>query len=82
MHDTEVAVRWRERVHDAISHPRSDDTFMPISEYPYARYRIKRSAREAVVELTVIGGVLNIIEYGEQVSVRRCGASTELLHSL
>jgi hypothetical protein len=62
-------------------HPRGADTFLPIDEYPYARWRTKRSARETVVELTVIGGVPNITTHVEEVSVRRCGETIDVLYS-
>ncbi|WP_192363402.1 DUF7002 family protein [Mesorhizobium mediterraneum] len=62
-------------------HPRGVDTFLPINKYPYAQWREKRSARETVVELTVIGGAPNIIDHVEEVSVRTCGATIEVLYS-
>jgi hypothetical protein len=62
-------------------HPRGADTFLPIDEYPYSEWRAKRSARETVVELTVIGGVPNITEHVEEVSVRRCRETVEVLYS-
>ncbi|MGE4480844.1 DUF7002 family protein [Acidocella sp.] len=62
-------------------HPRGADTFLPIDKYPYAQWRAKRPARETVVELTVIGGVPNIIDHIEEVSVRRCGAITKILYT-
>lgn len=62
-------------------HPRGADTFLPIDKYPYAQWRAKRSARETVVELTVIGGVPNIVDYVDKVFVRRCGETIEVLYS-
>jgi len=56
-----------------FAHARGADTFLPISSYPYADWRRKRRAREAVVELTVLGGVPNIANYVLEVSTRRCG---------
>lgn len=61
-------------------HPRGADTFLPIDKYPYAQWRAKRSARKAVVELTVIGGVPDITDHVQQVSVRRCGDTLEVLY--
>jgi hypothetical protein len=39
---------------------RGRDTFLPISEYPYADWRRRRAAGERVVELSVIGGVPDV----------------------
>ena len=64
-----------------FAHPRGADTFLPIPAYPYAQWRGKRSAREAVVELTVLGGVPDIGEHVEEVTVRRCGATIKTLYS-
>jgi hypothetical protein len=48
--------------------------------YHYAQWWAKRSARETVVELTVVGGVPNITEHIEEVSVRRCCETIEMLY--
>jgi hypothetical protein len=61
-------------------HPRGADTFLPIDQYPYRQWQAKRSGREAVVELTVIGGVPDITEHVEEVSVRRCGETLDVLY--
>jgi hypothetical protein len=60
-------------------HPRGADTFLPIDTYPYALWRSKRPATEAVVELTVIGGVPDIQEHVTEVSIRTCGKILERL---
>lgn len=54
-------------------HPRGAGTFLPIPSYPYAEWRSRRRALEAVVELTVIGGVPNVADYVLEVSARKCG---------
>ncbi|MEI4509201.1 hypothetical protein WBQ88_15735 [Sphingopyxis sp. CCNWLW253] len=57
-----------------FAHPRGPETFLPIDQYPYSNWRKKgRSRHEAVVELTVIGGVPNIADYVEEVTIRKCG---------
>jgi hypothetical protein len=50
--------------------PRGKDTFSSITDYPYTEWRKKRSKYESVVELTVIGGVQNIVDYVDGVSPR------------
>lgn len=60
-------------------HPRGADTFLPIDKYPYALWRSKRRASEAVVELTVIGGVPDIQAHVTEVSIRSCGRTVERL---
>jgi hypothetical protein len=58
-----------------MPHPRGADTFLPIEKYPYAAWKKKRKRGERVVELTVIGGVPDISNYVDEVSVRSCGGS-------
>lgn len=43
--------------------PRGYQTFMSVSDYPYAERRKSRSKADAVVELIVLGGVLDISEH-------------------
>lgn len=57
-----------------VAHPRGKETFLPIAKYPYAQWRATRRAQEAVIELTVIGGVPDIRDHVEAVDVRQCGA--------
>jgi hypothetical protein len=53
-------------------HSRGIDTFLPVGEYPYEEWRRKRgTAREAVVELAVLGGVRDIAEILTRVELRR-----------
>lgn len=44
-------------------HPRGAQTFLPVSEYPYQQRKKRGPKDDAVVELTVIGGVPDIIKY-------------------
>lgn len=61
--------------------PRGVGTFQPISSYPYSEWRRRgRSRREAVVELTVIGGIGNIADYVESATIRHCGGVRRQLH--
>jgi hypothetical protein len=43
--------------------PRGHDTFLPIAQYPFEDWRKKRSARTAVVELVVTGGVPDVTDH-------------------
>lgn len=43
--------------------PRGRNTFLPISAYPFETWRRQRGKRDAVVELTVIGGVPDIVRH-------------------
>ena len=56
--------------------PRGKDTFLPIAEYPYAAWRMKRPKGERAVELAVTGGVPDIERFVKRVSVMR---GTEVL---
>lgn len=62
-----------------MAHPRGADTFLPIGEYPYAKWKKKRRRGERVVELTVIGGVPDIAEYVTEVSIRACKATKTVI---
>jgi hypothetical protein len=57
-------------------HPRGRDTFLPIEAYPYSEWRRKRSRSEVVVELTIIGGVTNVVNYVDSVVARSCNGSS------
>ncbi len=51
--------------------PRGRDTFLPIDAYPYADWRIRRVRGERVVELSVLGGVLDVERYVRRVTVMK-----------
>ncbi len=51
--------------------PRGKDTFLPIPDYPYAKWRAKRPRGERVVELAVTGGVHDIDRYVRRVRTMR-----------
>jgi hypothetical protein len=51
---------------------RGRETFLPIGDYPYAEWRKKRSKYESVVELTLIGGVPNIVDYVDSAFTTSC----------
>jgi hypothetical protein len=53
--------------------PRGRDTFLSVADYPYSYWRGRRPRCEAVVELTVVGGVPNIADYINGVSIHGCG---------
>lgn len=62
-------------------HPRGSNTFLPISEYPYAKWRkTGRGKGERVVELTVIGGVPDMAAHVEQVRIRSCANKGPVLY--
>lgn len=56
--------------------PRGKDTFLPIPEYPYAAWRLKRPKGERAVELAITQGVPDIERFVKRVSVMR---GTEVL---
>jgi hypothetical protein len=66
-----------------MPHPRGPDTFLPIDEYPYDFWKkVRRRKRgERVVELTVIGGVPNVADYVEEVSIMSCAGETHSIWS-
>jgi hypothetical protein len=79
--DTRTVV---ERYHDSITlapintgstvykpQPRGLDTFKSIRDYPYAQWLSKRRGREPVVELAVMGGISDIIEFTHRVDQRQ-----------
>ncbi len=55
--------------------PRGLDTFLPIDDYPYARWRAVRSRGERVVELAVLGGVPDIARFVRRVVPMRATAA-------
>ncbi len=56
--------------------PRGSQTFLPISDYPFAERRRKRG-RYAIIELAVADGVRDITEVVVRVERRRAGAVVE-----
>lgn len=62
-----------------MAHPRGADTFLSIADYPYATWKKKRRRGERVVELTVLGGVPDIADYVEEVSIRSCGGAKTII---
>lgn len=63
-----------------MAHPRGPETFLPIDQYPYGVWRKKRRRGERVVELTVIGGVPDVVEYVVGASIRSCGGETKVIY--
>ncbi len=51
--------------------PRGKDTFLPVPDYPYAAWRMRRPRGERAVELAVTGGVPDIERFVLRVSVMR-----------
>ncbi|MGY3495940.1 DUF7002 family protein [Bradyrhizobium sp. USDA 4502] len=58
--------------------PRGLDTFLPIKEYPFEKWRKKRPLRNSVVELTVLDGVSDITDHAIAVHSVHDGKLTEL----
>ncbi len=58
--------------------PRGQNTFLPIEDYPFEERRKTRQLQNAVVELTVLGGVSDIEEYAISVHSVDGGNQTEL----
>ncbi len=50
---------------------RGRDTFLPIADYPYADWRVRRAAGERVVELSVLGGVPDMERFVLRVTTMR-----------
>jgi hypothetical protein len=50
---------------------RGRDTFLPISDYPYADWRTRRAAGERVVELSVVGGVRDVERFVRRATTMR-----------
>jgi hypothetical protein len=61
-------------------HPRGKDTFLPIDQYPYQKRLKGRRKDDAVVELTVIGGVPDIKNFTIRVSRMQKGSVLEQLY--
>jgi hypothetical protein len=51
-----------------IPHPRGDDTFLRIGDYPYSEWRCKRRRGERVVELAIDYGVPDIARFVTKVT--------------
>jgi len=60
-------------------HPRGRDTFLPIARYPFAEWDRKRHGREPVVELAVVDGVPDIVDFVESVVLRGGGIADEVI---
>lgn len=46
-----------------VPRPRGTGTFLPIADYPFEHWRARRTAQNAVVELVVLGAVLDAAEH-------------------
>ena len=65
-----------------MPHPRGRNCFLPLALYPFEQWRRKRGGvRKAVVELAVKGGVPDLLETLERVSVVGRGERDELVWS-
>ena len=63
-----------------MPHPRSPTTFLPICDYPFERWRQKRSqARKAVAEVAVTHSVPDICEITSEVAIWQGGAVIQRL---
>ncbi len=60
---------------------RGRSTLLPIDQYPYASWRLKRARGERVVELAVIGGVPDIVSFVKRVTVMRGREVRSVLYS-
>lgn len=59
--------------------PRGRDTFLPLSDYPYSRWRACRPSGERVVELTVTGGVRDVERFVRRAATMRGGEVVRVL---
>ena len=50
---------------------RGRDTFLPITDYPYAHWRSRRAAGERVIELSVLGGVPDVERFVQRAMTMR-----------
>lgn len=62
--------------------PRGLDTFLPISDFPFDKRRKTRTLQNAIVELTVLGGVSDIEDHAIAVHSIHNGKQTELWRRL
>jgi hypothetical protein len=58
--------------------PRGLDTFLPVSDFPFENRRKTRTLQNAIVELTVLGGVSDIADHAIAVHSIHNGKQTEL----
>jgi len=61
-------------------HPRGLDTFTSIDQYPYQDWKRKRRRGERVVELSVMGGVPDIVQHVRRVVVMQRDETLELIY--
>lgn len=64
-----------------FAHPRGNDTFRRIDDYPYADWKKKRKKGERVVELCVDGGVQDIVDHVIEVRRMRGGDVINILYT-
>ncbi len=62
-------------------HPRGRSTFLPLKAYPFQRWRKKRGASGAVVEVAVDEAVRAVVKYVVEVRERRAGERGRLIWS-
>ena len=62
-----------------IPHPRGEDTFLRIRDYPYAAWRRKRRKGERAVELAVDYAIPDVSTYVRRVVVMQAGEELEEL---
>jgi hypothetical protein len=62
-----------------VPHPRGEDTFLRIPDYPYAGWRKRRRRGERVVELAVDYSVPDICKYVRRVLVMHSERELEVL---
>lgn len=58
------------------------DTFLPITDYPYADWRNRRAAGERVVELCVLDGVPDVERFVRRAAVVRGGQEVGVLFDI
>jgi hypothetical protein len=64
-----------------MPHPRDENTFLRISEYPYSKWRTKRKRGERVVELSVDYSVPDVRRYVRRVTEMRGSEELGILYS-
>lgn len=61
-------------------HKRGKDTFLPIDKYPYSTWKKKRKSHDVIAEVTVIGGVVPILDLVTEVRRMRRSETEHVIY--
>lgn len=62
-------------------HRRGTSTFLPIGEYPYSDWRKKKKKFDVITEVTILGGIEDVMPYVSQVRRMNKAETLEVLYS-